>query len=67
MVEKAIFNWFLSMQSQIIPLSASMIQEKTHICQKKINIENFKVSDGWLQRWKERNHITFKSVSGESN
>ena len=37
MVDKAIFNWFLSMQSQIIPLSAGMIQEKTLTFAKKKN------------------------------
>ena len=35
MVDKAIFNWLLSMQSQIIPLSAGMIQEKTITFAKK--------------------------------
>ena len=29
MVDKAIFNWFLNMRSQYVPLSAAMIQEKT--------------------------------------
>ena len=24
-------------------------------------------SDGWLRRWKERNNVTFKTISGESN
>ena len=66
LVDQAIFNWFLSMQSHNIPLSASMIQEKAVIFAKGLNTENFQASDGWLRRWKERNDISFKTVSGES-
>ena len=54
------------MQSQNVPLSASMIQEKAVIFAKGLNTENFQASDGWLRRWKERNDISFKTVSGES-
>ena len=28
--------------------------------------ENLQPPDSWLRLWKERNHITFKTVSGES-
>ena len=65
-VGKAIFNWFLSTRSQNVSLSAAMIQEKALTFAKELNVENFQASDGWLRLWKERNHITFKTVSGES-
>ena len=42
-----------------------MIQEKTLTFAKELNVENFQTSDGWLRLWKERNHKTFKTVSGE--
>ena len=29
----------------------------------KMNVENFKTSDGWVDRW----NVSFKTVSGESN
>ena len=32
-----------------------------------MNVENFKTSDGWLDRWKKRFNVSFKTVSGESN
>ena len=41
MVGKAIFNWFLSMRSQNVPLSAAMIQEKALTFAKELNVENF--------------------------
>ena len=66
LVDQAIFNWFLNMRSQNVPLLASMIQEEAVIYAKELNTENFQASDGWLQRWKERKNISFKTVSGES-
>ena len=43
-----------------------MIQEKALTFAKELNVENFQASDGWLRRWTERNHKSFKTVSGES-
>lgn len=66
MVDKAIINWFLSTRNQDVPLSAAMTQEKALIFAKELIVGNFQASDGWLQRLKERNHTTFKTVSEES-
>ena len=43
-----------------------MIQEKAVVSAKELNTENFQASDGWLRRWKERNNISFKTVSRDS-
>ena len=48
------------------PTIWAIIQEKASQYVKELSIENFKDSDGWLRRWKERN-VTFKTISGESN
>ena len=66
MVEKAVYNWFLSMRSQNVPLSTVMIQEKTLTFAKESIVETFQASDGWLQRCKEGNQITSKTVSRKS-
>ena len=50
-----------------MPLSGATIHEKASQYAKELSIENFKASDGWLRRWKERNNVTFKTISGESN
>ena len=65
LVDQVIFNWFLNMRSQNVPLSASMIQEKAVIFAKEMNTENLQASDGRLRHWKERNNI-LKTVSRES-
>ena len=66
MVDKAIFDWFLSMLSQIVPVSAAMIQEKAFTFAKELNVGNFQALNGWLRRWKNGNLIAFKTASGES-
>ena len=48
-LDAAVFKWFLNMQSQNVPLSGSIIQEKASIYAKELNTENFKASDGWLR------------------
>ena len=49
LMEKAIFNWFQSMRSQNVPLSAAMIQEKALTFAKELNAENLRTSDDWLR------------------
>ena len=66
MVDKAIFNWFLSMRGQNVPFTTAMIQEKALTFAKELNVGNFQASVVWVRRWKERNHITFKTVSWET-
>ena len=53
------------MRSENVPLSAAIIQEKAIAFSKEFYVKNFQASDGCLRRWKERNNITFKTVSGE--
>ena len=45
---KAIFNWFLSMRSQIVLLLAAMIQDRALTFAKELNVDDFNPVDGWL-------------------
>ena len=46
LVGLAIFDWFLNMWNQNVPLSVSMIQQKAVISARELNTENFQASDG---------------------
>ena len=39
------------------------IKEKALDFAKELNITNFKVAEGWLDRWKSRHNAAFRSVS----
>ena len=53
-VDKALFECFVLQRSQNIPIDGSMIQEKGLFLAEKLEIPDFKASDGWLDRWKKR-------------
>ena len=41
------------------------IKEKALDFAKELNITDFKASEGWLDRWKNRHNVAFRTVSGE--
>ena len=61
------FKWILVVRSRNVAVSALLFKTKATEFAEKVNVENLKVSDGWLDRWKKRFNVSFKTVSGESN
>ena len=53
-VDRALFEWFVLQRSQNIPIDESMIQEKGLFFAEKLEIPDFKASDGWLDKWKKK-------------
>ena len=53
-VDKALFEWFVLQRSQNISIDGSVIQEKGLFFAEKLEIPDFKASDGWLDKWKKR-------------
>ena len=45
--------------------SGPVLQEKAKEYAAALGINDFSASDGWLHRFKKRNHIDFRNVSGE--
>ena len=66
-LDQAMFKWLLVARSRNVIVSALVFKTKAIEFAEKMNVENFKVSDGWLDRWKKQFNVTFKTVSGESN
>ena len=65
--DQAMFKWLLIFRSRDVALSGLVFKTKAIAFAEKMNVENFKASDGWLDRWKKRFNVSFKTVSGESN
>ena len=62
-----IFKWLLTVRSRNVVVSASILKTKAKELAEKINIKGFQASDGWIDRWKNRSNVFFKTVSGEGN
>ena len=52
-VNLACFNWLLIQRLENIPIHGKIIQEKVLEFPKKLNLEKFQASDGWLHSWKD--------------
>ena len=66
-LENAIFQWLLKVGNKDVAVSALILKNKAKEFAEKLNVKNFKASDGWLDRWKTRHNVTFKAVSGEED
>jgi hypothetical protein len=49
-----------------IPLTGTMIQEKALSFAEKMELTDFKASNGWLNRFIKRTGLSFKKICGES-
>lgn len=64
-LDSALLLWFKQARSQNIPISGPILGEKAELLANDMGIE-FKSNPGWIERFKSRNGIVFKCISGES-
>ncbi|XP_054746495.1 tigger transposable element-derived protein 4-like [Anastrepha obliqua] len=65
-IDKMYFNWFAKARSQNIPISGPILKANAMEIAGKLGVPNFNASDGWLNKWRIRNNVAFKCVSGEA-
>ena len=53
-IHKAVYKWFMNARERNVPIEGYIIREKALDFAKELNITDFKASDGWLDRWKNR-------------
>ena len=66
-LDQTMFKWLLVVRSRDVAVLALVFKTKATEFAEKMNVENFKASDGWLDRWYKRFNVSFKTFSGESN
>ena len=66
-LDEAVFTWFKNVRPNNIPVNGIIIKEKALSLAKSLELTDFRASDGWLDKWKQRHNVTFKAVPGEGN
>lgn len=66
-LDEAVFIWFKNARSNNIPVNGNVIKEKALSLAQSFELTDFRASDGWLDKWKQRHNVAFKAVSGEAN
>jgi predicted DNA-binding protein YlxM (UPF0122 family) len=68
-LDEKVYEWFVTQRSKNIPISGPLIQEKARQIRQQIDPENaddFKASNGWLEKFRIRHGIQYRILSGES-
>ena len=65
-IDSAMLEWFRMARSKNIPVSGPMLQAKAVAVAEQMQLENFKASNGWLEKFQTRYKIKGMTVSGES-
>ena len=66
-IDTAVQEWFTQATSQInVVIGGYEIQRQALKYANMLNKQEFQASNGWLQRFRARNHISFKTIVGEA-
>lgn len=67
-IDSIMYDWFCAVRNKKIPVTGPMLQEKALIVARSLDCSEteFKASNGWLEKFKNRHGITGKTICGES-
>ena len=65
-VNQAVWNWYAMCRNSNIPVSGSMLQEEATLIAEKLEIADFVVSNGWLEKYNQKYSICNKTVAGKA-
>ena len=61
-IEEALFKWFTSARSAGVPITGPVLATKAESLAEKLGRINFKASNGFIERFKERKGIVYKCL-----
>ena len=67
-IDDILFEWFTAQRAKHIPISGPILQEKALQIAQELGVApgEFKASNGWLQKFRNRHMIGYRQISGES-
>lgn len=63
-IEAALRQWFYQARSRQIPVTGPLLKRKASKLARDFGLTDFKVTTGWLERWKARNAIKLRRRKG---
>ena len=65
-LNQLLYEWYLlALRKNFVPDGPILMEQAKAIAQ-RLSIDGFKVSNGWLQKWKTSHNLKCRTVSGES-
>lgn len=65
-VEQALAEWFTEKRARNVAISGPVLKEKAEEIAENFGNANFKATNGWFCRWKNRSQVSFKKIVGEA-
>lgn len=66
-IDAAVLKWFREKRALNIPINGPILCQQARKFAGMLNNNDFKASNGWLIRFRDRHGITFQGIQGESN
>lgn len=66
-IDEKTFEWLTQATAKELPVSGVLLKEKAKEIAASLNNNEFKASNGWLEKFKLRHKLTFTAMCGESN
>ena len=63
--DSIVFEVFLKFRTRLIGINGSILKKVGLQAAQQLNLKDFKASSGWVDRFRERHDLQFKSISGE--
>ena len=64
-VNQELYQWFLRMRANKVELSCDLLIHQAKLIAASKNVDNFKASKGYVERFKSCYNIAFKKLHGE--
>ncbi|XP_050300101.1 tigger transposable element-derived protein 4-like [Anthonomus grandis grandis] len=65
-IDRQCYEWFIRARSKNIPLSGTIVKTKAKEIADGLGYRTFSASEGWLQKFRTRHNIAFRTISGEA-
>lgn len=65
-IDRCLLAWFKDKRAQGVPINGPILQAKANDFGKLLNKEDFKCSESWIKRFRQRHNIVPGAISGES-